>query len=158
MTKANVIALIIAIGVSEAAGLIGMLFTADTVTTWYPALTQPVLTPPNWLFGPVWVILYALMGVAAFLVWRAGIHSHTVRIALLAFGVQLILNAAWSVLFFGLQSPGLALIEIVLLWCAIVWTLFAFARVSRTAAYLLLPYLLWTSFAVYLNAGIWLLN
>ena len=124
---------------------------------WYAELERPVFTPPDWLFGPVWTLLYLLMGVAAWRVWRiAGWDG--ARLALSVFLLQLLLNALWSVLFFGLQSPGLALLEILFLWVAIVATIGLFARIDWGAAVLLLPYLLWVSFAAILNAGFWWLN
>jgi translocator protein len=135
------------------AGLAGFA-TAQSVVEWYPTLAKPSWTPPSWLFGPVWTVLYVLMGVAAWLVWSKG----QARNALLLFGAQLLLNLAWSFLFFGARSPGLGLIDIVALWLAIAATIFAFAQRTRTAALLLAPYLAWVSFAMALNAKIFLLN
>lgn len=124
---------------------------------WYAGLERPFFAPPDWLFAPVWTLLYLLMGVAAWRVWRrAGWDG--ARLALSVFVLQLALNALWSALFFGLQSPGLALIEIGVLWLAIVATIALFARIEWAAAVLLLPYLLWVSFAMVLNAGFWWLN
>lgn len=154
----NALKLIIAILVSEAAGGIGSLFTASSVGGWYADLAKPALNPPGWVFGPVWTTLYALMGVAAFLVWKNGWGWKKVRVALGVFGIQLVLNAAWSIVFFGLHSPGWALVNIIVLWLAIVWTIAVFYRISKPGAYLLLPYLLWVSFASYLNYSIWMLN
>lgn len=147
--------LVITIGVSELAGVIGSLFTAPSIATWYAALAKPALNPPAWVFGPVWTTLFALMGIAAYLVWRKGFGRADVRRALGIFGAQLILNALWSIIFFGLHSPGGALIEIVLLWLAILATIIAFAKISRPAAWFLLPYIAWVSFAGYLNFMIW---
>ncbi len=138
-------------------GALGAFATASSVATWYPTLTKPSWTPPDAWFGPVWTALYVAMGVAAWLVWRAREWNET-RTPLVLFAVQLALNAAWSFLFFGLRSPGLALVEIVALWVAIVATLLAFGRVSRLAAWLLTPYLAWVSFAMALNLAIWTLN
>jgi len=125
--------------------------------TWYAGLVKPALTPPNWVFGPVWTLLYILMGVAAWMVWqrrgRAG-----VALALTLFLLQLGLNVLWSYLFFGLQHPGLALLDIIALWLALLATLMAFRRLHRLAGGLLVPYLLWVSFAVYLNLQFWRLN
>ena len=151
-------ALVVAIVISETAGIIGSLFTVASVGGWYTTLVRPSLTPPSWVFGPVWTTLYALMGTAAFLVWRYGWREQRVRRALGIFGVQLVLNAVWSIVFFGLQAPQVAFIEIIFLWLAIVATMIFFARVSRAATWLLVPYLLWVSFAAYLNLAIWLLN
>jgi translocator protein len=124
---------------------------------WYAALAKPALTPPGWVFGPVWTLLYAMMGVAAWLVWKQGSPGAAAG-ALTLFFLQLGLNTLWSYLFFGLKSPGLALLNIVALWLAILATLMAFSRHSRPAGHLLLPYLLWVSFALYLNLQFWRLN
>lgn len=154
----NFFKLIIAVGVSELAGIIGSVFTVSAIPNWYAGLVKPALNPPAWVFGPAWTTLYALMGIAAFLVWKNGWERKDVRMALGVFGIQLFLNAIWSIIFFGLQSPGWALVDIVLLWFAIVWTIVIFYKISRPAAYLLVPYLLWVSFASYLNYSIWMLN
>ena len=139
-----------------AAGL-GGLFTASSVGSWYAALRKPVWTPPSGVFGPVWSVLYLLMGVSAWLVWyRHGLRDAALPLAL--FVVQLILNAAWSGLFFGLQRPDLAFAEIVLLWGAILATTIAFGRATPGAGWLMLPYLLWVTFAAGLNFAIWRLN
>lgn len=143
---------------TQLAGLVGAVFTSSSIPTWYALLEKPLLSPPNWVFGPVWTLLYFLMGVAAFLVWQTGGGRNEVRRALMAYGVQLVLNTLWSILFFGLQNPALAFLEILILWCAIAWTGFLFWRIRSTAGYLLLPYLAWVTFAAYLNASIALLN
>jgi benzodiazapine receptor len=140
------------------AGLIGSIFTAPAVPTWYATLTKPALTPPAWLFGPVWTVLFILMGIALYLVWRKGWEQKDVQVATAIFAVQLALNVLWSYFFFGLQVPFLALIEIVLLWVAVCITIGAFYRVSIPATALLLPYLLWVTFAAYLTYGIYTLN
>jgi benzodiazapine receptor len=124
---------------------------------WYRQLVKPPLNPPPWVFGPVWTLLYILMGLSAWLVWRRP-GWPAARAPLGLFGVQLFLNALWSWLFFGWHRVDLALVDIVLLWAAILGTLVAFGRIRRTAAWLLGPYLLWVSFAVYLNAALWWLN
>ena len=141
-----------------AAGAIGSVFTQQAIPTWYATLAKPAFNPPNWVFMPVWTLLYILMGVAAFLVWRKGLENRQVRIALIFFLVQLILNASWSVFFFGLQSPLYGLIVIVVLWVAILFTSLSFYRIYRPAGILLWPYLLWVTFAAVLNESIWLLN
>jgi benzodiazapine receptor len=138
------------------AGFIGSLFTAPAVATWYRDLQKPAWSPPNWAFAPVWTALYVAMGVAAWLVWRRAVPG--VPAALALFAVQLALNVAWSGLFFGLHSPGTALLDIVLLWLAILATLVAFWRISPAAGILLLPYLGWVSFAASLNYTIWRMN
>ena len=154
----NVFKLTIAIAVSEMAGVIGSVFTAPSIDGWYANIIKPELTPPSWLFGPVWVTLFALMGIAAFLVWKKGLNHKGVKIALGIFIFQLVLNTLWSIIFFGLQNPGAALIEIIFLWVSILATIIAFAKVSRMAAWLLLPYILWVSFAIYLNYMIYVIN
>lgn len=148
----------IAIVVSEGAGAIGSVFTVSAIPNWYAGLAKPALNPPGWIFAPVWTALYALMGIAAFLVWKKGLEKKEVKAALATFSVQLFLNAMWSILFFGLHDPFFALVDIVFLWIAILWTIIAFYKISRAAAYLLLPYLLWVTFAAYLNYSIWYLN
>ncbi len=159
MAVGSVVRLLVACGVSLAAGVIGSLAVGGQgFSSWYAAIQKPGFTPPSWVFGPVWTALYLLMGVAAFLVWQKGLGSRVVRIALVWFLVQLALNAAWTPVFFGLQRIGLAMVVIVLLWVVIVVTMYSFFRVSRPAGMLLVPYLLWVSFATVLNASIWHLN
>ena len=142
----------------EAAGGIGSIFTRDSVEDWYPKLEKPSFTPPGWIFGPVWTLLFALMGISLYVVSQQREEGGAPRTSHVLFGIQLVLNVLWSYLFFGRRSPGWALVEIVFLWAAIAATTGAFWRVSRTAALLLLPYLLWTSFAALLNYEIWCLN
>ncbi|MFB3880610.1 MAG: TspO/MBR family protein [Armatimonadota bacterium] len=145
------------LAVSLLAGAIGSSFTAHSVTTWYLTLAKPSWTPPGWVFAPVWTTLYLLMGVAAWLVWRQhGFRASALPLTL--FLVQLALNALWSLLFFGLRRPGLAFGEIVVLWCSVLATGFAFWSRRRSAGYLLAPYLAWASFALLLNLSIWRLN
>jgi tryptophan-rich sensory protein len=139
-------------------GVIGSIFTAPAVPTWYAALRKPAFTPPNWLFGPVWVSLFLLMGLSAFLVWRRGLDQHGVKLALSLFVFQLLLNLLWSAMFFGLKSPLAGLVDIFFLWVAILLTIFAFCKLSTTAGMLLLPYIVWVSFAAILNFSIWRLN
>lgn len=150
--------LILCIMAVQAAGLIGSIFTAPAIPGWYRELARPELTPPSWLFAPVWTVLYLLMGIALFLVWNNGVNKKGVPLALAVFGSQLALNVLWSVIFFGLRSPGWALVDIALLWLATGATIYVFNKVSRTAAWLLAPYLLWISFAAYLNYSIFTLN
>ncbi|OGH67068.1 MAG: TspO protein [Candidatus Magasanikbacteria bacterium RIFCSPHIGHO2_02_FULL_41_13] len=154
----NVAKLGLSIFVCELAGIIGSVFTTSSIPTWYATINRPTLNPPNWIFGPVWITLFALMGVSAFLVYQKGMRHKHVKVALGIFILQLVLNTLWSVLFFGLHSPGGAFIEIIFLWFSILATIIAFAKISKPAAYLLLPYILWVSFALYLNYSIWLLN
>ena len=144
--------------ICELAGAVGSLFTAPSIPGWYSSLAKPDFAPPNWIFAPVWTILFALMGIAAFLVWRKGIHLKEVKIAIYAFGVQLALNIIWSAIFFGLRSPGLAFAEVILFLAAIVVSAFLFFRISKPAGWLFVPYIIWVSFASYLNFMIWRLN
>ncbi len=159
MEVKSIVRVIVACGVSLSAGLIGSLAVGGGgFAAWYSMIQKPSFTPPNWVFGPAWTTLYILMGVAAFLVWRKGLRVRAVRIALSWFLVQLVINALWTPVFFGLHRIGLALVVIVLLWAAIAVTMYYFGRVSRVAAVLLVPYLAWVSFATVLNASIWWLN
>lgn len=153
----DVIGLIVAVVACFAAAGLGGLVTTPQIPNWYADLAKPGWTPPGWIFGPVWTVLYLMMAVAAWLVWRAN-SPRAVRLPLIVFGVQLTLNCLWSVLFFGLQNPAAAAVEIVLLWVSIVATLILFWFRSRWAAALLVPYLLWVSFAAVLNIAIWRLN
>lgn len=150
--------LITAILVSLSAGAIGSYFTAPAIPEWYEGLMKPALNPPSWVFAPVWTILYVMMGVSAFLVWKRGWNRRDVKKSMMVFGLQLVLNSVWSILFFGLRDPGLAMIGIILLWFSIVWTMILFKKVSKASFYLLIPYIAWVSFASYLNYSIWVLN
>ncbi len=151
------IALALALAASFSAAAIGGLATADGVRTWYPTIAKPAWTPPAWLFGPVWTALYTLMGVAAWRVWRRdGLRE--ARLPLAVFALQLVLNAAWSLLFFGWHRPGLAFAEILVLWAAILATTVLFSARDRLAAVLFLPYLAWVTFAAALNFALWRLN
>jgi tryptophan-rich sensory protein len=159
MKLANPAKLIVSCAVPILVGVAGSLFTtADTLNNWYAKLNKPAFNPPDWVFGPVWTTLYILMGIAAFLVWQKGLDNKLVRVALLCFVVQLALNALWTPLFFGLRSPLAGLIDIVLLLSAIDLTTILFLRISKPAAVLLAPYILWVLFATILNASIFLLN
>jgi len=158
MNIRNILRLVVSLVACLAAGAIGSVFTRSAIPTWYATLEKPAFSPPNWLFAPVWTFLYILMGIAAFLVWCKGLGNRQVRIALIVFLIQLILNTLWSVVFFGLESPLYGLIVITVLWVAILVTVVMFFKVSRLASVLLWPYLLWVTFAAVLNASIWLLN
>ena len=140
------------------AGFIGSIFTTPKIGGWYAGINKPSFNPPNWLFGPVWTALYILMGISLFLVWRAGIGERRVQVALVVFIVQLACNVLWSFAFFGRQSPLAGLVVIIVLWILIVITIIASATVSKAAALLLIPYVLWVSFASILTASIWRLN
>ncbi len=142
-------------------GLIGFLSsiaTQTSVSTWYAALNKPSFTPPNWIFGPIWILLYIMMGIAAGIVWSKGFYHKWVKTALYHFGFQLLLNAAWSIFFFGLQNPLIALLDIIALFILLLFTIKWFTVVNSTAAYLLIPYVVWVAFATALNFGIWQLN
>jgi translocator protein len=158
MNIRKIIPFIASVLVCEAAGILGSVFTSTSVRTWYPLLEKPSFNPPGYLFGPVWTILYFLMGVALFLVWDTKKDHPGRRIALMFFAAQLVLNAIWSPVFFGLQNPFLGLLVIIFLWCAILATMVYFYRVRRLTSILLLPYLLWVSFATVLNYFIWQMN
>ena len=158
MSLRNILKLVVSVIVCLAAGAIGSIFTRNAIPTWYTTLVKPSFTPPNWLFAPVWTLLYILMGIAAFLIWRKGLVNRQVRMALIAFLVQLVLNTFWSIVFFGFHNPLMGLVVISFLWVAILTTAVLFYRVSRVASMLLWPYLLWVSFASVLNGSIWLLN
>jgi len=148
--------LIVFLAVCLGVGGLGSIPTARSVRDWYPTLRKPPGTPPSWVFGPVWTTLYVLMAVSAWLVWRD--YGWGARAALLIFCAQLALNLAWSGIFFGARQIALAFAEIVILWLAVQFTTFIFYRLDTTAGYLLVPYLLWVTYAGYLNGGIWLLN
>lgn len=141
-----------------AVGFLSGMSTADSVRTWYQELAKPAFNPPDRVFGPVWTALYVSMGVAAFFVWRSGPDQRGVRLALAWFAAQLIANGAWSLIFFGMRNPGLALVEIVVLLGMIVVTTRLFWRRSRVAGALMVPYAAWVSFATILNFSIWRLN
>lgn len=151
------IGLAVSIAVCFAAAGIGSLLTTPSIDGWYAALMKPSWTPPNWVFGPVWSALYLCMAIAAWLVWRrAGFPGAGLALAL--FAVQLVLNVAWSAIFFWAHRPGLAFAEIAFLWLTILATTLAFRPLSRAAAWLMSPYLLWVAYAATLNYGIWRLN
>jgi len=153
MKNRNLIKLILSILICLSAGFIGSLFTSPAVPTWYAGLNKPAYNPPDWIFGPVWTALYILMGVAFYLFWKK-----KARKAITIFFIQLALNTLWSILFFGLRSPFLALMDILLLWAFILATILTGRKFSKAASYLLVPYLLWVSYAFVLNASIWSIN
>jgi len=158
MKQGLVIKVIISLAVTFSAPVIASLVTDPAASNWYANLNKPSFNPPGWIFGPVWTVLYILMTVSAALVWYRGLPGQKVRMALALYIVQLVLNALWTPIFFGLQMPLLAFIDIVLLWAAILITVLAFLRVSRYAALLMAPYLIWTTFAAVLNFTLWYLN
>lgn len=152
--KINFLKLFLTITVCELTGIISSIFSLNSIPTWYAALNKPGFSPPNWLFGPVWTILYALMGIS----WYLLLGKNKSEQSLNFFYIQLGLNFLWSIIFFGMKNPELALIEIILMWGAIFLTISRSLKVSIVAAYLLLPYLAWVSFATILNAAIVVLN
>ncbi len=170
-----------AVVVSELAGAIGSVFTVPSIPTWYAALNKSALNPPSWVFGPVWTALFFLMGISLYLVWskdwkvshriweggKRAWNRYSERLwtgswqkanVIAIFSIQLFLNTFWPVLFFGLKTPGFAFFELLALWFAIIYTIINFYRISKPAAYLLIPYLLWVSFAGYLNYAVWMMN
>lgn len=149
--------LVVFVGLCLAVGALGGWVTADSVKTWYTTINKPSFTPPNWVFGPVWTALYVLMGVAAWRVWCKA-RPNQLRVPLALFAVQLALNLAWSVVFFGAHRIGGAVVVIVGLEAAILATMVAFRRIDGPAALLLAPYALWVAFAAVLNIAVWQLN
>jgi benzodiazapine receptor len=158
MFKISYWKLAVSILICQLAGIIGSFFTVSSVGTWYVGLAKPSFNPPNWVFFPVWTTLFVLMGISLYIVWDNGIKSKQSKTAITIFGVQLALNTLWSILFFGFKSPLFAFIEIIFLWTAILLTILYFYRISKPAAYLLIPYILWVSFAAVLNFSIFYLN
>ena len=153
--------LVISIGVCQGAGILGSIFVAPMIDTWYEGLVKPAFSPPSWVFGPVWVTLYTLMGISLYLVWRSRKASEgecNVCESMSLFLLQLALNVLWTYLFFWLQEPLVAFIEIVLLLCVVLLTIWRFWYSSKVAAYLLIPYAVWIVFAAVLNFSIWQLN
>ncbi len=150
--------LVISLIMPQLAGVIGSFFTAPAIPAWYSTLTKPNFSPPNWLFAPVWLSLYLLMGISAYLIWQKTAEQEKAKSALKLFWSHLIFNALWSIIFFGLQNPGLAFLNIIILWILIVILIVKFWKISSWAAYLLIPYLIWVSFASILNYYIWYLN
>jgi len=140
------------------AGFLGSIFTTPSIPTWYASLAKPSFNPPNWLFAPVWTMLFILMGISAFLVWQKGLKKKGVKKALGFFLAQLIFNVLWSFFFFKFHSPFLALLDIIILWFLILLTIFKFFKINNTAGLLLIPYLLWVSFASILNYFVYKLN
>jgi benzodiazapine receptor len=152
------VGILVSVVVCELAGVIGTLFTTPSIPGWYAGLAKPPFNPPNWIFGPVWTVLYALMGLAAYLVYEKGFKRPEVKKATSVFAAQLLLNALWSIVFFGAHMILGAAVVIVLLWAMILATILLFRRISRATAYLLVPYILWVSFAAVLNVSLYVLN
>ncbi len=177
----KIVKLVISILICEGAGIIGSFFTTPTIKSWYFFLEKPFFSPPNWVFAPVWTVLFLLMGISLYLVWtknwkvqvpenesakkawnpvstKLWSGSWREENAVAIFVLQLVLNILWSVIFFGLKSPGPAFFEILMLWFAILYTIINFYRISKSASFLLLPYILWVTFAAVLNLAVWMLN
>lgn len=154
----NLKLLFVSIVLSQLAGIVGSVATSSSVSTWYVTLTKPEFNPPNWIFGPVWLTLYTLMGVALYLIWVKGYQKNKIKHALQFFLLHLVFNTLWSLVFFGLQNLGLAFLVIVILWLMIAYLIKIFWRINKTAVYLLVPYILWVSFATLLNFSIRRLN
>lgn len=153
----NYFKLIFSILICQLAGIIGSLFTRESIG-WYYTLSKPVFRPPNWMFGPVWIVLYLIMGISLYLVWKRGFGTPEAKYPMLFFFTQLIFNTLWPIIFFGARSIGGGLIIIFILWILIFLTILSFQRVNKTAAYLLIPYIIWVSYASVLNFSIWRLN
>jgi tryptophan-rich sensory protein len=139
-------------------GYLGAIVTLPQISTWYSTLSKPWWSPPNWLFGPIWTTLYLLMGIALFLVWREGVHRRDVKFAILIFGVQLVINLLWSVVFFSFHALFGSFVIVMFLWLAILANIIAFVIISKWAGLLLVPYIIWVSIASYLNYSVYLLN
>lgn len=148
----------LAVGICLLIGFLSSVFTQSALNDWYVGLNKPGFNPPNWIFAPVWTMLYILMGVAAGLIWAKGFYHLWVKTALYHFGFQLLLNALWSIVFFGLQEPFWGLIIIGTLVVLVVLTIRWFSVVSKVASYLMVPYLIWVCFATVLNYKIWEMN
>jgi translocator protein len=154
----NILKLIFSIVLCEGIGFIAGIATSKSITQWYSFLQKPSFNPPNWIFGPVWTLLYLMMGISVFLIWKQGFDINNVRIALIFFFLHLLINCLWSFVFFLWHSPFWAFIVIVILWIMIIVCIILFKDINITAAILLIPYLLWVSFAAVLNFSIWKLN
>ncbi len=150
--------LVVSILIPVLVGAISGYFTSSGVNGWYAIASKPWFNPPNWIFAPVWSMLYVLMGIAFFLVWKSGAPKDIKQTAIILFAVQLVLNFFWSIIFFKMQQPGWAFAEIILMWVMILLTILWFGKINSAAAWLLVPYISWVSFASVLNYSIWRLN
>jgi len=148
------IVVVICLSIGGTSGIV----TSSAINDWYVTLNKPSFNPPNWIFAPVWTLLYIMMGLAAALIWQEGWEKKIVKMALLFFSIQLVLNALWSIVFFGWKQPAFALIEIFILWSMLLVCIIKFKAIKPLAAYLLIPYFLWVTFASILNGAIWWLN
>ena len=154
----NIVKLIICIVVCEGVGIIAGIATSKSIGEWYLYLNKPSFNPPNWIFGPVWTLLYLMMGISVYLIWKEGINFDGVNTAIVVFAVHLIINGLWSFVFFLWKSTGWGLVVILTLWLLIVICIILFYKINSTSAILLIPYLLWVSFASVLNWSLWKLN
>jgi translocator protein len=149
--------LVVSLVMCQLAGIIGSLFTIQSIPTWYAMLNKPAFNPPNWIFAPVWISLYILMGISFYLIWiKSDVHNFGFLLSV--FLLQLVLNAFWTIIFFGLKSPLFAFVEIIVLWLTILICIISFLPISKISSYLLIPYILWVSFAAVLNFELWRLN
>ncbi|MFA4999094.1 MAG: TspO/MBR family protein [Candidatus Paceibacterota bacterium] len=156
--KNNIFKFLFAVIFCQLAGIVGSIFTFPAIKGWYATLQKPSFSPPNWIFSPVWITLFFLMGISLYLILKKDIRDKEVKKGLLVFVIQLLLNIKWSFLFFYMHNPFYAFLDILFLWLAIVLTIIQFRKIDRGAAYLLLPYLTWVTFAALLNFSIWQLN
>ena len=154
----NTLKLIISILIPVAVGAVSGFFTSSEIPGWYQTINKPTWNPPSWLFGPVWTTLYVMMGVALFLIWKSDASQSVKKTAIILFATQLVLNFFWSFIFFNQHQIGWAVVEIITMWIFILLTIFAFAPINKIAAWLLVPYISWVSFATILNYTIWQLN
>lgn len=150
--------LIASILICQGAGFIGSFFTINSIDSWYATLNKPSFNPPNWLFGPAWITLYFLMGIALYIVWNTNRIDKIWKMAIVFFAIQLVLNSLWSIIFFGMEQPLLAGFEIIVLWVFILLSIIYFSKINKIAAYLLVPYISWVTFASILNWAIVSLN
>lgn len=157
-TSKQILSFISILSITYIAAALGAVGMGNSVIEWYPSLNAPSFKPPNWLFGPVWSVLYTLMAIAAFLVWRKGTNTYGVKVSLFLYAVQLVLNSLWSIIFFRWHLLGFALFETLLLLFTIILMYINFRRVDKWSGYLLIPYILWVSFASVLNGAFWWLN
>lgn len=155
---ANFFKFLASIGFCFLAGAIGSFFTSSSIPGWYQNINKPFFNPPNWIFGPVWTVLFLMMGISLYLIWKKETPKKIKRIAISIFAVQLLFNTLWSIAFFGLKSPFLGLIIIIILLFLIAVNIFKFYKISKEAGILLIPYIIWVSFAFILNFAIWKLN
>ena len=156
--KGLIVKIIAGIILCQATAFLGSMITRPAIGGWYAELAKPSFNPPDWVFAPVWTILYILMGISFGIIWQKGFDRKTVRTAMYLFLMQLAFNLLWSIIFFGLHQPLLAFIEIILLWLLILLTIIKFIRISRPAGIILIPYIIWVSFAGVLNCFLWTLN